>query len=119
MTSQHVQDRLDNDDAFAKGSPELRQVINETLVSQAGGMFRWVEFQLQAVQECRRPAEVRKALKALPMNLHEIYARDLVKVKKGASQDVLRVLDWVAFPQRRYAYLFTVVHSSILTRIHI
>ena len=31
--SAHVQDGLDNDDAFAKWSPELRQVINETLVN--------------------------------------------------------------------------------------
>ena len=99
--SAHVQDRLDNDDAFAKWPPQLRQVINEALVSQAGGMFRWVDCQLQAVQECQKPAEVKKALKALPVNLHEIYARDLAKVKKGASQDVLRLLDWIAFPQRK------------------
>ena len=92
-------------------------MINETLVSQAGGMFRWVDCQLQAVQECRKPAEVRKALKALPVNLHEIYARDLAKVTQRASQDVLRLLDWVAFPQRKYAYLFTVVSILILTYI--
>lgn len=108
----HVKDRLDNDDAFSKWSPEVREVIKETLMNDAGGMFRWVDCQLQAIRECRKAAEVRKALKTLPGNLHEIYARDLAKVQKSASQDVLRLLDWVAFPQRKYACLFTIVHAS-------
>ena len=97
----HVTERLENDDALRRWSPELRQSIKETLIKDAGGMFRWVECQLQAVRKCRRPAEVRKTLKTLPKDLHEVYARELAKVDDSASQDVLRLLEWLAFPQRR------------------
>ncbi len=97
----HVTERLENDDALAKWSPEMRQTIKDTLDQDAGGMFRWVECQLQAVRKCRKPAEVRKTLKTLPRNLHEVYARDLAKIDESASQDVLRLLEWLAFPQQK------------------
>lgn len=96
----HVTDCLENDDDLVKWSPELRQSIKKTLIEDAGGMFRWVECQLQAVRECRKPNDVRKVLKTLPKNLHEIYARELAKVDDGASQDVFRLLEWLAFPQQ-------------------
>lgn len=97
----HVTERLENDHALRKWSPELRRSIKDTLIKDAGGMFRWVECQLQAVRKCRKPAEVRKTLKTLPKDLHEVYARELAKVDDSASQDVLRLLEWLAFPQRR------------------
>ena len=98
----HITERLENDVALAKWSPELRQIIKDTLVETAGGMFRWVECQLQAIRSCRKPAEVRKTLNTLPKDLHEVYARDLAKVDESASQDVLRLLEWLAFPQQKY-----------------
>ena len=97
----HVSERLENDAALAKWSPELRKSIKEALVKDAGGMFRWVECQLQAIRKCKRPAEVKKALKTLPKNLHEVYARELAKVDESAMQDVLRLLEWLAFPLRK------------------
>ncbi len=109
----HVTERLENDDTLAKWSPEVRQIIKDTLVRDAGGMFRWVECQLQAVRKCRKPAEVRKTLTALPKNLHEVYARDLAKVDESASQDVLRLLEWLAFPQQKYVCVSTRGRSPI------
>ena len=97
----HVTERLENDAVFAKWSPELHQLIKDTLIQGAGGMFRWVECQLQAVRKCRKPADVRKTLKTLPRNLHEVYARDLAKVDQSASRDVIRLLEWLAFPQQK------------------
>lgn len=98
----HVTERLENDDDLAKWSPKVRQLIKDTLIEKAGGMFRWVDCQLQAVRKCRKPNDVRKTLDTLPGNLHEIYARDLAKVDESASQDVLRLLEWLAFPQQKY-----------------
>ena len=97
----HLAERLEDDSALAKWSHDLRQFVKDTLIRDAGGMFRWVECQLQAVRRCRRPAEVRKVLKTLPRDLHEVYARDLAKVDDNASEDVVRLLEWLAFPQRR------------------
>ena len=97
----HVTERLENDAVFAKWSPDLRHLIKDTLVSGAGGMFRWVECQLDAVRKCRKPGDVRKTLKTLPRNLHEVYARDLAKVDMSASQDMVRLLEWLAFPQQK------------------
>lgn len=111
--SSHVTERLENDRALAKWSPELRKAIKETLVKDAGGMFRWVECQLQAVRKCRKPAEVRKTLGALPRTLHEVYARDLAKVDENASQDVIRLLEWLAFPQRKYGFLLKLLSPFV------
>ena len=97
----HLTERLEDDDALTKWSHDLRQFVKDTLIRDAGGMFRWVECQLQAVRKCRKPAEVRKVLKTLPKDLHEVYARDLAKVDDNASEDVVRLLEWLAFPQRR------------------
>ena len=97
----HLTERLEDDSALAKWSHDLRQFVKDTLSRDAGGMFRWVECQLQAVRKCRRPVEVRKVLKTLPRDLHEVYARDLAKVDDNASEDVVRLLEWLAFPQRR------------------
>lgn len=105
----HITERLEHDGALAKWSPEVRQTVKDTLVENAGGMFRWVECQLQAVRGCRKPAEVRKTLNTLPKDLHEVYARDLAKVDESASQDMLRLLEWLAFPQRMYVWLSTPV----------
>lgn len=99
--SAHVTERLENDDALTKWSPDLRQLIKDTLIKDAGGMFRWVDCQLQAIRRCRKPAEVRKTLKTLPRDLYEVYARELAKVDDSASQDMIRLLEWLAFPQQR------------------
>ena len=99
--SAHVTERLENDDTLTKWSPDLRQLIKDTLIKDAGGMFRWVECQLQAVRRCRKPAEVRKTLKTLPRDLYEVYARELAKVNDSASQDMITLLEWLAFPQQR------------------
>ena len=97
----HLTERLEDDSALAKWSHDLRQFVIDTLIRDAGGMFRWVECQLQAVRRCRKPAEVRKILKTLPKDLHEVYARDLAKVDDNASEDVVRLLEWLVYPQRR------------------
>ena len=102
--SAHVTERLENDSVLARWSPSIRQEIKGVLIEGAGGMFRWVECQLQGVRQCRKPADVKKTLKTLPRNLHEVYARELAKVDESASQDVFRLLEWLAFPQRKYVY---------------
>lgn len=105
----HVTERLENDGALTKWSPDLRQLIKDTLIKDAGGMFRWVDCQLQAVRKCRKPAEVRKTLKTLPRDLYEVYARELAKVDDSASQDMIRLLEWLAFPQQRPVFLSTLI----------
>lgn len=101
----HVTERLENDVDLAKWSPKVRQLIKDTLIEKAGGMFRWVECQLQAIRKCRKPIEVRKTLDTLPIDLHDVYARDLAKVDENASQDVSKLMEWLAFPQQRYVCL--------------
>lgn len=114
--SAHVTERLENDSALVKWSPELRQTIKDTLIKDAGGMFRWVECQLQAVRKCRKPAQVRKTLKTLPKNLREVYTRDLAKIDDSASQDVLRILEWVAFPY--FTYVSLSIPINILVQVY-
>ena len=108
----HVTERLENDKKLVKWSPKVRQLIKDTLIENAGGMFRWVECQLEAIRKCLKPAEVRKTLNSLPKDLHEVYARDLAKVDENASQDVLRLMEWLAFPQQKYVCLSSITKSS-------
>ena len=105
----HVTERLENDTNLARWSLDLRQLIKDSIVQEAGGMFRWAECQLQAVRKCRKPAEVRKTLKTFPRDLYEVYARELAKVDDTVSQDVFKLLEWLAFSQRRQVSRSTLV----------
>ena len=105
----HVTERLENDTNLARWSLDLRQSIKNSIIQEAGGMFRWAECQLQAVRKCRKPAEVRKTLRTLPRDLYEVYARELAKVDDTVSQDVFKLLEWLAFSQRRQVSRFTLV----------
>lgn len=113
----HVTERLEHDETLANWSPELRHLIKDTLIEKAGGMFRWVDCQLQAIRKCRKPIEVRKTLNTLPKDVHEVYARDLAKVDDNASLDVLRLMEWVAYPQQKYVYLSRLTNFMFLILI--
>ncbi|CUS10694.1 unnamed protein product, partial [Tuber aestivum] len=65
----YIQNSLDGKDGFKKFTKEIRCEIEDTLVSRAQGMFRWVDCLLRILQECITPKAVRAALKELPKDL--------------------------------------------------
>ncbi|KAH0557050.1 hypothetical protein GP486_005162, partial [Trichoglossum hirsutum] len=57
-------------------SPELKDLIIDTLIGGAEGMFRWVSLQIQNLSDPRRmkvEGDVRKELGRLPKELKDIY----------------------------------------------
>jgi len=54
--------------------------------------FRWVVCQLDALQGCLKPRQIRNALISLPKTLDETYARILASIPEEHSEDARRIL---------------------------
>lgn len=96
----HVTERLQNDKILKTWPEKERNKAKDILVKKAGGMFRWVDCQLQALRKCKTPAEVEKTLTTLPKDLYEQYERELATTSN--SQIALKILWCLTYPQRRY-----------------
>ena len=96
----HICERLEDDDDLKKWPLDLRKYVEEALVANAAGMFRWVDCQLQVIRRCRKPKELREALTSLPKTLREVYAREVKNVEDRAVEDVRKLLGWLTYPQR-------------------
>ncbi|MCJ1265385.1 hypothetical protein MMC22_005262 [Lobaria immixta] len=97
----HITERLQNDKILKTWPEKERQKIKSSLVEKAAGMFRWVDCQLQAIRKCKKPADLNKTLNTLPKDVHEQYARELAGIPESSSQDALKILQWLTFPQRK------------------
>jgi hypothetical protein len=64
-----VQEQLGTHPKLRKWPASLRNEIQDSLVSGAGGMFRWVDCQLGILGKCVTIKDARKALKGLPRSL--------------------------------------------------
>ncbi|KAK3648869.1 hypothetical protein LTR56_007309 [Elasticomyces elasticus] len=65
-----------------KGKIGVLALIENRLMEKAGGMFRWAICQLDALQDCLSMGEIKDALRTLPRDLTETYARILQKVSE-------------------------------------
>lgn len=76
----------------------LENVICDTLIDGAHGMFQWVKCQLDQLCKLRNDKAVRSALNDLPKTLHDTYIRILQKVEAENVDDVEivhRLLKWL------------------------
>ncbi|KAH0559449.1 hypothetical protein GP486_004039 [Trichoglossum hirsutum] len=98
----YIRERLHNDPKLKlkKWSEKVREEIEETLMSGAYGMFRWVVCQLDELRKCLKVETLRKALKSLPKTLDDTYARILLNIDEDYAQDALKVLQWLSFSNR-------------------
>ncbi|KAK0748225.1 hypothetical protein B0T21DRAFT_18803 [Apiosordaria backusii] len=83
--------------------PNLIVEILDALLEGAQGMFLWVALQIAALcqEENQNDADIRRALKNLPKDLHETFSRILGKASakaKGYQTRVLEVLTTVYRP---------------------
>lgn len=67
-------------------SPTLLQEIRETLLNRADGMFRWVSACLQSLCDPANMIEedIRAALRMLPKELEEVYAKICEQIQRRA-----------------------------------
>lgn len=83
-----------------KSRPDIQQEIANTLTNQADGMFRWVSCQLDALESCLDHPALKTALKSLPEDLNETYARILANIPAKYTKYTKRILQFLVFSER-------------------
>jgi hypothetical protein len=78
--------------------------LTSDLVKRAGGMFRWIQCQLDTLRKIRTSQELEHALHALPAGLDETYDRILNSIDKGDYEYVLRMLHWLVGSERPLSF---------------
>ncbi|KAL6920980.1 hypothetical protein FSST1_005006 [Fusarium sambucinum] len=79
-----------------RDSPErLRSDVITTLVQKSGGMFRWVQCQLDEISRCRTAREIREAINNLPSTLTETYEQMFMKMSGSDLRKAQRILSWL------------------------
>ncbi|KAI1264390.1 hypothetical protein F5Y18DRAFT_417729 [Xylariaceae sp. FL1019] len=80
--------------------PDVRNEIEDALMKQSNGMFRWAACQLDELEGCIAPREVRRALDNLPKTLEETYSRIIANIlEQGHRQLTIRILQFLTYSQ--------------------
>ncbi|KAF3482178.1 ankyrin repeat-containing protein [Arthroderma uncinatum] len=75
--------------------------IQKALIERAGGVFRWVECQFQALKSClRSEKKLMKCLEGLPRDLDETYERMLCNIDEDAVEEARRMLTFLCYSAR-------------------
>lgn len=88
----YVRYQLQHEGRLSRWSEKTQEEIETALVNGANGMFKWVECQLDAIQDCMKLGLLRKALRTLPKTLDETYARILARIPQEHVEDARRIL---------------------------
>ncbi|KAM3087481.1 hypothetical protein ACMFMG_001567 [Clarireedia jacksonii] len=88
----YVMDILANDKTMSKWPRKLRMEIQNKLVYEGDGMFRWVVCQLDMFRKCTSVTMIRKAMTTLPKSLDETYERILEQIDESYHADVRKIL---------------------------
>ncbi|KAF5323183.1 hypothetical protein D9758_018060 [Tetrapyrgos nigripes] len=78
-------------------SVDVHKEVTEALAHGAHGQIRWVDCQIQQMQELATRTAILTALKNLPDDLEETYCQALVRVNKHHQKDVEAILKWLLF----------------------
>ncbi|KAH6999962.1 ankyrin repeat-containing domain protein [Ilyonectria destructans] len=85
---------------FSRWPKSLKKTIEESLLAQANGSFRWLDCQLQTLKTCATPLAVKRVLSDLPKSLEVYYTRILEAIDESNQQPVYNLLRWIAFAFR-------------------
>ncbi|KAF5338867.1 hypothetical protein D9758_015555 [Tetrapyrgos nigripes] len=78
-------------------SVNVHKEVTKALVNGAHGQIRWVDCQIQQLQELATRKAILDAIKNLPENLEDTYLKALLRTKKGHQKDVQAILRWLLF----------------------
>ncbi|THW90548.1 hypothetical protein D6D15_04451 [Aureobasidium pullulans] len=78
----------------------MHNLISDTLVEKAGGMFRWVYCQLEELSGCLDKPAVRLMLQTLPLDLNHTYDRILQNIPRSRVPNAIKLLQFLAFSNR-------------------
>lgn len=72
-----------------------------SIILTASDRFRWVACQLDTLTHCLTRGKVRKALKDLPRDLHDTYARTLYAFNEGPyAEEAIKILRWLTYSEK-------------------
>ncbi|KAF8263232.1 hypothetical protein EI94DRAFT_1741468 [Lactarius quietus] len=85
--------------AMRRWRDDDKNLVIETLIERADGMFRWVFCQLETLRHCL-PPNLRQFLNELPEGLDETYERILRSINKAQTEDARRLLQCLTVAAR-------------------
>ncbi|KAI9789761.1 MAG: hypothetical protein M1816_005800 [Peltula sp. TS41687] len=109
----YVRNKLDKDHNLRCWSETVKGEIEDVLVEGAGGMFRWVYCQIEALNGCLTLSDLRQTLRELPKTLDETYERILSSIPERYTARVHAALQWLAVSERPM-YLEEVAEAAVL-----
>ncbi|KAK8246268.1 hypothetical protein HDK90DRAFT_461120 [Phyllosticta capitalensis] len=92
-----VAEKLERGDRLRSFPPHLKKRIQEEIESKAQGSFRWAECQMQALEGCRLPREVKAALDSMSPTLEDHYLKSLRNIPVGDAPYVQAAIFWLRF----------------------
>ncbi|KAL8852047.1 MAG: hypothetical protein Q9221_003072 [Calogaya cf. arnoldii] len=98
----YIQDRLSNDLGLKRWRkrPDIQARIKEQLLRKGDGMFRWVVWQLDILQDCVNLPMLGKALGSLPSTIGETYELMLSGIKDQFKPSSIKAFQWLALSVR-------------------
>ncbi|KAI0446128.1 ankyrin repeat protein [Xylaria telfairii] len=80
--------------------PAIQAEIVSAITERANGMFRWASCQLDDLERCIGPGEVRMALANLPKTMGETYSRIIRNIPSEYKRTATRILQFLTFSER-------------------
>ncbi|KAF4782769.1 pfs domain-containing protein [Colletotrichum scovillei] len=96
----YIQERIHRSGEMQEWTGEDRGKVEAQLTEMAGGMFRWVQCQLDSLEKCIDSNQVDETLASLPPDLPSTYERILVNLDVKSAARVRDVLVALAFARR-------------------
>ncbi|KAF9233772.1 hypothetical protein BU15DRAFT_79797 [Melanogaster broomeanus] len=93
----HISTELESRDRLKILSHDLQDEIRDALMEKADGMFRWVQCQLDRLNDCWSLGDLCEVLDTLPTTLYETYERMLCAIdkKEFGGRVARRALVWL------------------------
>ncbi|KAJ2979195.1 hypothetical protein NQ176_g3397 [Zarea fungicola] len=83
-----------------RAHPDTQNLIMTTLNERANGMFRWIACQLDILEDCLDPIDIRIALDTLPQTLDETYNRIWQRIHTEHKSRTIRLLQLLTYSPR-------------------
>ncbi|KAI0411065.1 hypothetical protein F5X98DRAFT_358030 [Xylaria grammica] len=98
----YIRTRVQEDQGLKRwrSNPKVQKDIEEKLMGNSGGMFRWVSCQLDALENCHDQSSVRRTLASLPRTLDDTYARILSNIPPNYLPYATRILQFLTYSER-------------------
>ncbi|KAF8333766.1 ankyrin repeat-containing domain protein [Amanita rubescens] len=91
---------IENDGRLKRWSPEIQQVMKNSLIGGANGMFRWVACQIEELKHCPSQKVLMETPKSLPKDLETTYDRILQRINEKQVPFAKVILQWLMLVMR-------------------